>query len=215
MSKVIRFLAWTALVVGLLVGLARATVIRWWQVPPDDPYLQASLSPTLEAGDWVLTWRGSGVGVGDLVICPEPGVPGRVVVARVAAIEGQSVRVVGSDIFLDEQRVPTERACLNPSFVEKNPSNGIEVQQHCSEEVLGGRTHKRGEVRAADLRPVATADVRVPPGKVYLVSDNRHFPYDSRDFGTVERESCAESIFFRLWGAAGWSDVASRFSVVQ
>jgi hypothetical protein len=55
----------------------------------------------------------------------------------------------------------------------------------------------------------------VGAGLVYLVSDNRQFPYDSRDFGLVERATCKEMVFFRLLSAEGWKDVAHRFSLIR
>ena len=45
MRKMFRFLFWCALIVGGIIGILRATAIRWWRVPSDDPYLTASLSP--------------------------------------------------------------------------------------------------------------------------------------------------------------------------
>ncbi|MGC4093575.1 MAG: hypothetical protein QM756_37890 [Polyangiaceae bacterium] len=50
---------WFVLVVGVLVGVARATAIRWWRVPEDDPYLEASIAPTLRPGDLdlALAWK--------------------------------------------------------------------------------------------------------------------------------------------------------------
>jgi hypothetical protein len=55
----------------------------------------------------------------------------------------------------------------------------------------------------------------VPPGHVYLVSDNRLFPYDSRDFGPVEARSCKETVFFRLVGRGGFFDAKTRFTYVR
>ena len=59
MSKFLRYLGWTLFIAGAVIGLARLTVIRWWQVPLGDPYLEASLAPSLQGGDWVLLWRGT------------------------------------------------------------------------------------------------------------------------------------------------------------
>jgi hypothetical protein len=54
------------------------------------------------------------------------------------------------------------------------------------------------------------AQATVPNGQVWLVSDNRQFPWDSRDFGPVQRTTCTETVFFRLVGKGGFFDVSSR-----
>ena len=72
MRKMFRFAFWVALIVGAVIGVARATAIRWWRVPQDDRYLTASISPTLRGGDLILLWRLSKPSLGDLVMCPEP-----------------------------------------------------------------------------------------------------------------------------------------------
>ena len=64
-----KFLAWVALFAGILIGLLRVVAIRWVQVPLDDPELSSSLAPTLAAGDWIILWRLTRPGFGDLVQC--------------------------------------------------------------------------------------------------------------------------------------------------
>ena len=51
--------------------------------------------------------------------------------------------------------------------------------------------------------------------EVFLVSDNRRFPYDSRRFGSLDAESCKESIFFRLVSKNGFLDVKPRFTYIR
>jgi hypothetical protein len=50
---------------------------------------------------------------------------------------------------------------------------------------------------------------------VALVSDNRRFPYDSRDYGPVERATCTDTVFFRLIGPGGFFDASRRFQYVR
>ena len=66
-------------------------------------------------------------------------------------------------------------------------------------------------------QPLPDADVKtvVPDNQVWLVSDNRLFPYDSRDFGAVPRETCTETIFFRLVGAGGFFDTSTRNQYIR
>ena len=47
------------------------------------------------------------------------------------------------------------------------------------------------------------------------MSDNRRFPYDSRDFGVVDRSTCKETVFFRLIGREGFFHAPTRFTYIR
>jgi signal peptidase I len=214
MRKMFRFLFWVALVLGVVIGFARLTAIRWWRVPQDDPYLTASLSPSVRAGDLILLWRLTKPGFGDLVLCPEPKRPDRVVIGRLVGESRDELEVVGADITINRRRQSVESNCAERSFKEHDPGTGIEVEQFCSIEDLGGGTNFRGEIPAEAQRP-AEVKTTVPEGTVWLVSDNRLYPYDSRDYGPVPRETCTETVFFRLVSAAGFFDVKTRNQYIR
>ncbi len=55
----------------------------------------------------------------------------------------------------------------------------------------------------------------VGPGRYYLVSDNRYYHEDSRDFGAVLKETCVDSIAFRLWSKEGIGDGAQRLDPIH
>ena len=57
--------------------------------------------------------------------------------------------------------------------------------------------------------------VTVPSGQLYLVSDNRFFPFDSREYGPVPQESCSEAVFFRLVSRLGFGDSEARLTFIQ
>lgn len=214
MHKMFRFLFWVALVAGVVIGLLRLTAIRWWRVPTDDPYLTASISPSVRAGDLILLWRLTPPGFGDLVLCPEPKRPERVVIGRLVGESRDDLEVNGADIVINRKRQPIESDCAARIFTENDPGTGIPVEQACSMEELGGSTHQRGEMLRQSVPP---SDVKttVPDGYVWLVSDNRQFPYDSRDFGPVERATCKETVFFRLVGAGGFFDTKTRNQYIR
>jgi len=208
-----RFALWGVVSVIALVTLFRLTAIRWWRVPDDDPYLAASVAPELRPGDWVLLWRMSPPGVGSLVLCPEPKHTDRVVVGRIIGDEGQKVSVSGTAIEVNGKRLPSEGGCAAPRFKVKAPRNGSEIELRCSTEVVNGTVHERGEAEAiADLSPF---EATVGPGEALLVSDNRRFPYDSRDFGLVDRATCKETVFFRLFGREGFFHAPTRFTYIR
>lgn len=216
MRKMFRFLFWVALVLGVMIGLLRLTTLRWWRVPHNDKYLTASISPSVRAGDLILLWRLTKPGLGDLVLCPEPGHPERIVIGRIVGEQGDQVEVLGSDVKVDGKTLPTESRCVAQSFKEHAPQTGIEVEQPCSTEEVAGGAHQRGDIPVTEsVAPQAVKIESVPPGAVWLVSDNRYFPYDSRDYGPVERATCKETVFFRLVGSGGFFDTTTRNQYIR
>ncbi len=214
MRTLVRFLLWTLLVVGLLGGLLRLTILRPWRVPANDPVLEASLRPTMNGGDLVLLWRLTQPTFGDLVMCPEPEAPGRVVVGRIVGEAGDKVRLESGVASINDLAFKNERLCDPPTFITLDPNDGSEVTQQCDWEVIANKLHMRGTI-AGHKPPRDYRDVDVPPGHVYLLSDNRLFPYDSRDYGPVPRETCRETVVFRLWSKDGWGDKDARFTLLQ
>lgn len=214
MGKFIRFVVWTAIFVGLVVAIARLTAIRWWRVPIDDPWLRASVEPTLSGGDLILLWRLTAPQFGDLVVCADPDSPDRSVVARLVGEGRDKIRFEKGRLSLNGRVAQSERECLPAVFEVSDPEKETPVEQECVMEDLQGVLHERGEIGSHAFRD-STEEAGVPLGEVYLVSDNRLFPYDSRDFGTVSRASCKESVFFRLWGLTGWKDARRRLTYIR
>src|SRR5262249_15472604 len=148
-------------------------------VPDQDPFLEASVAPTLRGGDLVILWRLTPPRRGGLVVCPDPNAPGRAVVGRMVGDPGDSVVVKGSDVSVNEHRAYTERPWLVSDFVVKDPSVGVSVKQACNVEVLNGHSHLRGSASGYGMAP-PDAKKDVEDGRAFLLSDNRLFPYDSR-----------------------------------
>jgi signal peptidase I len=212
MSKLLRYLAWTSIVAAAIVGIARLTVIRWWRVPVGDPYLEASLAPSLRGGDWVILWRGTPPLEGNLVLCPEPKAGGRITIGRIVGAQSDHVTITSEKLTVNGHPIETENGC--DSFTVIDPATGQGTKQSCRLETVGSQTHLRGGMVASLPKP-NDAELRVPGGHVYLVSDNRQFPWDSREFGPVERSTCVETIVFRLVSKDGFFDVANRLTLIR
>ncbi len=214
MRKIVRFVFWVALVVGVIVGIARATAIRWWRVPEGDPYLEASIAPTLRGGDLLILWRLTEPKFGDLVVCPEPGAPERVVIGRIVGEAGDVVKADGARLEVNGRQAATEHACDPQKFTVYHPSTSNEVEERCDIEAVAGHSHMRGAPAGQKVLP-KPVDQTVDEGRVFLISDNRLLPYDSRDFGLVDRSTCIETIGFRLVSREGYFDSASRFTFIR
>jgi signal peptidase I len=213
MGSFLRFVILSAVVLGILVGAARLVAIRWWQVPDDDAMLGASITPTLRPGDWVLLWRGTPPAFGALTVCPDPEDDSRVVIARLVGEEGDTVTIDGARVIINDHEALTETSCKDIKFKVNEPTNGSEVEQFCNLEAMGGVLHMRGEL--AGLRQPLKTTRKINEGQIFLVSDNRAYPYDSRRYGSIERDTCKETIFFRLTSAKGFTDTDSRFTYVH
>jgi hypothetical protein len=149
------------------------------------------------------------------VLCPDPEEPGEVVIGRIAAQGGDTISIKeDGHLVVNDERVRSERACEPSLFVLDHPRSGDEIELRCDIETLGGVHHQRALRPSGGLRPMPV-HTEVELGELFLVSDNRFLPFDSRDFGAVPRESCSETIVFRLVSRLGFSHVASRLSWIQ
>src|SRR5262249_26469716 len=128
---------------------------------------------------------------------------------RIVGEQNDDVEIVGANISVNRKPIRTESNCMPLTFKEHDPGTGFEVEQTCQIETMGGGSNMRGELVPGSVAPTSVKTT-VPPGTVWLVSDNRQYPWDSREFGPVERDSCKETVFFRLVGSGGFFDSASR-----
>jgi signal peptidase I len=212
--RLLRVVVWLVIALGVAVGVARATMLRWWQVPIGDADLGASIAPTLWPGDWVLLWRLTPPGYGDLVLCPDPDEPAQPVIGRIAGEGGDELKITeDGQLVINGARVASEQACRPREFEVPDPCWGEPRKLNGEMELLGGVSHKRGN-GGVSMRPNAR-EVDVPDGHVFLVSDNRQYPFDSRHFGALERRSCKERFLFRLVSHDGFFDVERRLSLIH
>jgi len=214
MSGFVRFLVILVLVIGGIFAVLRATCISFWTVPSDDPLFGASVMPTLEHGDVVALWRLGSPGYAELVRCADPEIPGRYVVGRILGEPGDHLTGSAHSLWVNKRIISSAHACQNARYTIPHPVTGEPVDLLCEEEETGGNDYTRLRLDYMPATP-ETFDTRVPPGHVFLISDNRAFHNDSREFGAVAKANCKERIFFRLWSVRGWGDAARRLSFVH
>jgi signal peptidase I len=202
------------LIFGAVLGLLLATCISFWTVPGDDPLLSASIVPTLAQGDLVVLWYRGQPGFGDLARCADPEAQGRYVVGRLMGEEGDEISVDQVLVTVNGKAISSKHSCTNLHQTVHDPQSGDPVELTCEIEEAGGSAYTRSRASRPAFRspPVHTT---VPAASVFLVSDDRFFHDDSRDFGAIPKSSCKERIVFRLWSARGWFDSESRMSVIH
>ncbi len=211
MEKAGRILAWVVGVIVVVCVILRLALFEVWTVPTD-PVLAASIAPTLNPGDTVLLLTRGTPSTGDLVRCPDPEDNKYFVVGRLIGLPGDTVKVAGVTLRVNRARYNATEACKNATFTIKHPTSGHDVEMRCTRVEIGGGWHFRGNapgVAGNKIREVVAAN------KVFLLSDNRSFHDDSRDFGAVDQESCNRRIVFRLWGPGGWTDSEQRMDMIR
>ncbi len=215
MAALTRFLVWTALLTGVAVGVLRLTALRWVRLPENDPVLETSVLPTLEGGDLIVLWRLGRPSFGDLVLCPEPHVPERYVIGRIIAEGGDKVHLKEGKPFVNERQLIVDRRCDPPQFSFPHPDRPSEqVDQQCGWEEMGSALHMMGDPQIGKI-VAEDRQYEVPDGHWFLLSDNRHFSYDSRDFGYIDASTCKELVLTRLVSRRGWTDAKRRITYIQ
>ena len=217
MPKLLKGLLWTAGILGAILVVLRLVAFKVWTVP-DDPVLAASVAPTLRAGDVVVLLTRGVPAFGELVRCPDPADPQRSIVGRIGGVPGDKISFRNSTIVVNGKEYGGQSRCEEGSTVEvPHPTSGVPVVVSCELVEMGGGVHKRGSVPEADRIPLPPAEesTTVASNMVYLVSDNRDYHDDSRDFGLLPRASCSERIVFRLWGKGGFKDEGGRLTLIH
>jgi signal peptidase I len=201
------FVWFVVVVVG--AGLAaRAALFDTWTVPEE---LGGAAEPTLGGGDVVLVGKRAGGGFGDLVRC-ETMDEGRPAIGRIVGTPGDNVETEGARLVINGHAYDDTSACPTPRVTVDSPRIGRSVEISCSREEMAGGWHYRGS--GGSLFPASKSSRTVPSDRFFLLSDDRDFHDDSRDFGMVKPESCRK-IYYRLWGKRGYSDDTRRFTLVR
>jgi len=212
MRKLIRGLLWTAGILAIVGGILRLTMFNVWTLP-DDADLAASVAPSLLAGDSILMYTRGTPGFGDLVRCVDPSDAQRFVVGRVVGLEGDKVETEGRNLLVNGKTYDGQSSCPHPTVTIQHPTTLSDVKIQCDVVEMAGGWHYRGY----SPTPFKSTNMsrEVGEGMLFLISDNRDFHQDSRDFGAVPIASCKERIVFRLVGKGGWFDDKSRLTYIH
>jgi signal peptidase I len=205
--KFLKFLAWVVGILGAICLILYLTVFDVWTVPEGDAWLSVSIEPALSPGDVVIISRNGSPDRGHLVRCPNPQ-GGNFIIGRYIGKSGETITMNEEVISIDNTRTPSPRACQTRKL--KNPETDEEIELRCGVEEYG---HVEFDALRAQARQEPPSKHVVETGKGFLISDNRHLHWDSRNYGQVDPGQC-QHILFRLWGAQGFGDSAKRFTFI-
>lgn len=158
LSTLLKLVGLVALVIVLSTAL-RAFVFQAYEIP------SGSMEETIMTGDMVFSEKVSyyfrDVEAGDIVTFNDPLSPGRVLIKRVIAVEGQVVDINNEDgmVYVD----------------------GIPLQEPYTD----GLPTYRLDNSIANV----TYPYRVPEGQLWVMGDNRTNSQDSRYFGSIDRDT--------------------------
>jgi signal peptidase I len=171
-----------AIVVALVLALIiRTFVVQAFKIP------SGSMEPTLEIGDHILVnkflygtkipftsinllpWKDPERG--DVIVFIYPLEPEKDFIKRVIAVAGDTVRIVNKKVYINGVEVP------DPHAVYKDDT------------ILPGDAQKRDNF----------GPVTVPPGKLFVLGDNRDRSLDSRFWGYVPLGDVKGKAFIIYW----------------
>jgi signal peptidase I len=198
---------WLLAIVGAVGLLLYLYVFDTWEIPGNDPLFVASIEPTLKPQDRILTSRRSTPTFGELSRCLIPDGSGTYTIGRVFGVEGDTVEVLNERVTVNGKAPATRFGCGTTNVV--HPVSQAQLTLRCSVEDNGPFTYS--VLVHPEFREGQTL-TKVEPGKVFLVSDDRHIHLDSRDFGQVDASSC-QHVVFRLWGER-FTDSSRRFNIL-
>jgi signal peptidase I len=216
----------------LAVLLFRTFLLEPFRIP------SGSMMPTLLVGDFVLVNKfayGLRLPVsntkildtgepkrGDIAVFRYPENPKEDYIKRIIGVPGDTIKVVGEEVFVDGKRVPqtlvgeyhgTDKISLQ---MEENP-NMSPVQLYSED--LEGIRHSTLHFRYTEtyncigaggmLTPDGGCEWKVPQGAYFAMGDNRDDSADSRFWGFVPEKNLAGKAFFIWFSLADWHRIGT------
>ena len=203
-----KYVGWLSGITGAILLLLYLFVFDTWVVPSDDKPLAISVLPVLKPQDRLLVRRGAVPTRNELARCtsPEPGQ--QYVVGRVVAVGGERLEITNERALVNGKGEVGRFGCTRLTML--HPVTQTEQTLACTTIETGASTSY--EVLTSIEYPEGTRSALIEPGKLYLLSDNRHLHKDSRDFGQIDASTC-ERISFRIWGES-FTDGSRRFNLI-
>ncbi|HEY2322718.1 MAG TPA: signal peptidase I [Thermoanaerobaculia bacterium] len=199
----------------LVVSSLRSALADWNDVPT------GSMKPTIQEGDRVVVnklaydlkvpfttievAKWADPQRGDIVVLFSP-VDGTRLVKRVIALPGDQVSAIENQLYVNGKKMPTTQ----PTGPFNDDEQGVTF---VADETLAGRTHK---VMYTPQVPALRSfgPIVVPPGKYFVMGDNRDNSNDSRFIGFINRQQIvgrALAVAFSIDKTRHWKPRFNRF----
>jgi signal peptidase I len=177
----------------VIVLVLRSFLYEPFRIPSD------SMMPTLVQGDFIFVnkwryglrlpvanWKVLSIGEparGDVMVFRKPSKPSDVYIKRVVGLPGDTIRVVGSQVFVNGTV-----SQIAAGELYSGPKNEQYPFSRVGEEQLDGVTHA---IMLDPVRPGKDGEWRVPDGHFFMMGDNRNNSRDSRfpEVGFVPAEN--------------------------
>lgn len=172
-------------VVVLVIALSSAFLIRVFVLAQyfiDGPSMRTTLEPNDRVLVNKLSYRLHDVHRGDVVVFDRITLDGSQVqhddlIKRVIGLEGEAVEIKKCVVFIDGR--PLDEPYLNgPGSDATDPTSRCRIPQMDS--------------------------VVVPEGTVFVMGDNRHDSFDSREFGPIDSDLIRGRAFVVIWPLGSW-----------
>lgn len=162
--------SWVIVVIAgvTLASFLRAFVTTAYAIP------SGSMEDTLMTGDRLyaekITYLFEDPQAGDIVTFLDPSDPGRTLIKRIVATEGQSIDLHDGNVYING-------TLLSEDYVAGKPTWPLEAVSNME----------------------ITYPFTIPSGKVWVMGDNRTNSLDSRYFGPIPVDSITGKALFRNW----------------
>jgi signal peptidase I len=161
----------------VLIAIAIFLVVYFFLVKPHQ-VIGESMEPTFETHQYILTdllsYRFRNPERGDVIVFRAPQDQTKDLIKRVIGLPGEKIRFSGGKVIISSSSYP-QGFTLNEPYINDNSPTKAESATRENEDYV------------------------IPPGKYFVMGDNREHSSDSRDFGAVDNSLIIGRAWLRYW----------------